>query len=244
MRETYTLLEPLGKPLSELVGKRVRVLIVGARTSTASGIYLGVVRSDHDGQPMHLFADGEINGIAQRCHGFPALDWPDEWPTLKGSTYVMREWETHKAEDEVSLYYVTGVAGETYPGDDYLRDTSEAGCPLITDEAEALETVRCALIESEGWPVAYVYRRDPGGMHSQVAVLTPPGAPAPPEDPNNVRTILVHLNVSVPVADHRDADEIAAVLMDALTVGLEGAEDCGVDAPSVGAVVMALAEDV
>lgn len=210
--------------------------------ATWSGIYLGVVRSDHDGEPMHLFADGEINGIRQSCHGFPAVGRSVTRP--EGSTYVVREWETHKAEDEVSLFYVTGADGATYPADDYLRDMAGDGCPLITDEAEALETARSALIQSEGWPVAYVYRRDPGGMHSQVAVLTPPGAPTPPEDPSNVRTILVHLNVSVPVGDHRDAGQIAAVLMDALTVGLEGAEDCGVDAPDATAVVMALAEDV
>lgn len=251
--ETHTMLYPLGHAAlsDDLVGQRVNLRSDGVTVSGSSysallsGLYLGVVRSDHTNEPMHLFVDGEVNGIPQTSHGFPALDWPDEWPTLKGSTEAVREWETRVAEDSVSLFYVNGTDAHgqpgSYPGDDYLRNMGADECPLITDDAEAVEDARCALIESEGWQVVHVYRRDPGGMHVLVVTLTPPGVPAPPAP---TREILVHLNVTMPATDARTAEEIAAILMDALTVGLEGAADCEVDAPAPDGVVLALCEEL
>jgi hypothetical protein len=38
--------------------------------STWSGVYIGINRSEWDGQPYHYFTYGEINGIKQSIHGF------------------------------------------------------------------------------------------------------------------------------------------------------------------------------
>lgn len=40
-------------------------------TSTWSGVYVGIEASDHTGEPMHVFRDGEMNGIPQGTFAFP-----------------------------------------------------------------------------------------------------------------------------------------------------------------------------
>lgn len=56
-----------------IIGERVSYRNVGPTwASTGSGIYLGVALDEEDGVPYHYFIDGEINGHAQRSHGFPA----------------------------------------------------------------------------------------------------------------------------------------------------------------------------
>lgn len=74
-----------------------------------------------------------------------------------------------------ALFHVIGVdaAGQSasYPADDYLRNMAAPGCPWITDQAEAIEDARCALVESEGWREVHVYRREPSGAHVRVATL-------------------------------------------------------------------------
>lgn len=39
---------------------------------SGSGTYIGVALDEEEGNPMHYFVGGEINGTSQRCHGFPA----------------------------------------------------------------------------------------------------------------------------------------------------------------------------
>jgi len=56
-----------------IIGTVVRVRSVGTGyESFSSGTYEGIVRSEWDGEPIHFFTGGEINGTAQGCHGFPA----------------------------------------------------------------------------------------------------------------------------------------------------------------------------
>lgn len=68
---------------------------------TFSGTYLGIVRSDHDGALIHLFVDGDINGIAQPSHGFPATAREADvgaraLAALPGSTAAVIAWrEAH-----------------------------------------------------------------------------------------------------------------------------------------------------
>lgn len=71
--------------------------------------------------------------------------------------------------DPPVAYHVIGTDSRgnssAYPVDDYLRDMGAEGCPLITDEAEALQTAKSALVEGEGWREARIYRRTNDGMH-------------------------------------------------------------------------------
>jgi len=74
-------------------GARVSGVAVGTRkngrvafVSTWDGVYAGIQQPDpsdpfidergnkHPGDPIHLFRDGHINGIAQTYHGFPVSD--------------------------------------------------------------------------------------------------------------------------------------------------------------------------
>jgi hypothetical protein len=40
-------------------------------SSTSAGIYMGIKTSEHDGEAVHFFKDGHINGIQQTCFAFP-----------------------------------------------------------------------------------------------------------------------------------------------------------------------------
>lgn len=53
------------------VGRHPRTGRVAFR-STWDGVYVGVVPSEHTGEPVHLFRQGHINGVAQSSHAFPA----------------------------------------------------------------------------------------------------------------------------------------------------------------------------
>lgn len=213
--------------------------------ATWDGLYLGVHTSDWDGEPIHLLVDGQIAGISQRCFGHPAPGLAVT--SVLNSTQAVRAYqagrEIVRPEEEQTVYYVNGTNAQgeaaSYPDDDWLRDTSADGAPLIDDDDAAIETARCALIESEGWLEVLVYRRYPDGTNMLIAHLNPPTA-EPVGEP--VREVLVHLNVEVPESDERTADEIAAVIMAALEVGLEGAEEAGA-LKGVGLVTMALAEE-
>lgn len=62
-----------------VVGQRVSYSTTAHRSdgtvdwaATGGGIYLGVLRSEEDGIPMHYFVNGYINDGPQLCHGFPA----------------------------------------------------------------------------------------------------------------------------------------------------------------------------
>lgn len=55
-----------------------------------SGTYLGIVRDDGTGDPMHLFVDGQINGEPQTCFSHPAKI--DPAATLSSSTTMVEEW--------------------------------------------------------------------------------------------------------------------------------------------------------
>ena len=56
-----------------VVGQTVRVDLAGPGYLTpASGTYLGVLRDEEDGEPMHYFVNGEMGGAPQRCFGFRA----------------------------------------------------------------------------------------------------------------------------------------------------------------------------
>lgn len=75
-------------------------------------------------------------------------------------------------------YTVRGVNAEgqeaTYPApDDVLRNTAEPDWPIVTDQAEAVTEARSALIESEGWQVALVYRIEDDETEVLVAALAP-----------------------------------------------------------------------
>lgn len=56
-----------------VVGEHVRYESTGPDwTTCGSGIYIGVALDEESGLPYHYFVDGEIGGLAQTCHGFPA----------------------------------------------------------------------------------------------------------------------------------------------------------------------------
>lgn len=89
---------------------------------------------------------------------------------------LLRPLALARVEDEPPVvFYVEGVnangAEERYPADGYLEDTSRSGFPLVETDEEAIETARCALLESEGWKRATVYRRSSDGMHVAVRTL-------------------------------------------------------------------------
>lgn len=65
------------------------------------------------------------------------------------------------------------------------------------------------------------------------------GIPRATEDTTKPRLVLVHLNVEVAPTDTRTADEVAAYLDDALSIGMEGH-----DGGEPLTVVVALAEEV
>jgi hypothetical protein len=70
----------------------------------------------------------------------------------------------------------------------------------------------------------YVHAQSEGGNDGEypaVSIVSSNVAPEFPEVPK--RTILVHLNVEVPVTDERNADEVGDFVLSALEVGLEGA---------------------
>jgi hypothetical protein len=75
---TYRVVATPDAPL--VIGRHVTGSSIGyhrgsgrvAFRSTWSGIYQGVHESQHDpGQYVHLFMDGDVNGIPQTSHGFP-----------------------------------------------------------------------------------------------------------------------------------------------------------------------------
>ena len=39
--------------------------------ATWNGVYVGIKADEDDGEMMHMFIDGDINGIKQPHHGFP-----------------------------------------------------------------------------------------------------------------------------------------------------------------------------
>lgn len=57
-------------------GERITGVSAGpGYTARWSGVYLGVRPSEWDGQPVHFFADGEINGVPQSCHAIPVAQF-------------------------------------------------------------------------------------------------------------------------------------------------------------------------
>lgn len=56
-----------------VIGKSVRYTTTGPwGDASGSGTYLGVALDEEDRVPYHYFVDGEVNGLAQGAHGFPA----------------------------------------------------------------------------------------------------------------------------------------------------------------------------
>lgn len=132
MSEINALLEPLGKPLSELIGHSVRMRTTGKSTdgskyvATFSGTYLGVARDDSTREPMHVFGGGDINGIAQGCHGFPALD--AEVTFEYGATELIRAFRAGEPFEIDGLPACPKCLAEcdTYASDDAPDDTADS----------------------------------------------------------------------------------------------------------------------
>ena len=58
-----------------VVGERVTGYGKGpGYRSTFSGVYVGIKPSEWDGEMMHMFTDGDINGIKQANFGFPVAN--------------------------------------------------------------------------------------------------------------------------------------------------------------------------
>lgn len=76
-----------------VVWERVRYTTTGPwGTATGSGVYLGVALDEEDRVPYHYFADGEVNGLSQGSHGFPAAPGTPLTTELT-PTALIRGWE-------------------------------------------------------------------------------------------------------------------------------------------------------
>lgn len=206
--EFRSLLDPRGKPLSELIGQRVKMRCVGTLenggtySSTSSGIYLGIACDDETQEPMHLFGDGEINGIPQAEHGFPARE-TEPLTFNYGATELIRAFH----------------AGEPFEIDGLPacpKCLNECGTWAEDGESDEPDQWQCTTCGASGII----------GKPAVATVLTVQLAVT-------VRADLIHLG----------AEGIAQVLMAALHVGLEGAEDAGVKSPDPADVALVFVDN-
>lgn len=99
-----------------VVGERVSGTSEGPDVGISHwrGVYQGVRPSEWDGEPVHVFTDGDINGTPQTCFTLPVdrFDEGDEPTTV----YVSGDWEWDFTLDVYETAYAAVRLGDPWNG--------------------------------------------------------------------------------------------------------------------------------
>lgn len=149
---------------------------IHGRESFSSGTYQGVRPSEHTGKPVHVFTDGEINGIPQGIHAFPA---DQDHEVMDGRVERTERVVRTAPEDAVSL---DGFIHDLWRGGNCsalvaegVRDAQETEWEVVVTDAGGLSIPTA---DDDEWMVGVCRWDDEAEGHVEATTTVPAGLSA------------------------------------------------------------------